>query len=81
MAKLFKLAPDTQLILALTIFLVAIRITDPWGKGPTRNVLNIIKSLLSRRQKLPLDELDQDKSDQKENASNQLGQDKSDQEE
>ena len=41
MAKLFKLAPDTQLILALTIFLVAIRITDPWGKGPTRNVLGL----------------------------------------
>ena len=66
MAELFKLPPDVLIILAMTIFFIAVRVTDPGGKGPTRNVINIIESLLSRRQKLSLDESDQDKSDQEE---------------
>ena len=53
MEVLLKLPTDVQIILAMTIFFVVVRITDPGGKNAAHNLRSIISEFFSHRRNLP----------------------------
>lgn len=61
MEELLKLPSDVLIILAMTLFLAILRVTDPKGESAARNLRSIIRELFSRWRNPPSDKPGRDK--------------------
>ena len=55
MEELLKLPSDVLIILAMTLFLAILRVTDPKGGSAARNLRSIISELFSHWRNQPSD--------------------------